>query len=111
MIGDVKFHEHKDIDSNVADRWKQYYTDDFLGDITWQAADALGYEGRSPLNRTFEVSDTLSTQGGLQPIQPIPRASIRRKNTEQLLAQLDQLSEEEVDALLDDLSDEEESNG
>ena len=44
MIGDVKFHEHKAIDSSTADRWKQHYTGDFLGDITWQIAEKFGYE-------------------------------------------------------------------
>ena len=43
MIGDVKFHEHRDIDASVAERWKQYYKVDFLGDITWQVAEKLGY--------------------------------------------------------------------
>ena len=44
MIGDVKFHEHKAIDSSAAERWKQHYREDFLGDITWQIAEKFGYK-------------------------------------------------------------------
>jgi len=45
MSGDLKFHLHSGIDSNMADRWKQYHTVDFLGDITWDMAKSLGYKG------------------------------------------------------------------
>ncbi len=44
MLGDIKFHEHQSIDAGVADRWKTEYTVDFLGDITWEVAELLGYE-------------------------------------------------------------------
>ncbi|MEB3279245.1 MAG: amino acid adenylation domain-containing protein [Lyngbya sp.] len=44
MIGDVKFYEHRNINSNTIDSWKQYYTTDFLGDITWRLAESLGYQ-------------------------------------------------------------------
>ena len=47
MLGDIKFHQHKKIDRNIADRWKDRYTTDFLGDITWRVAGALGYEAPS----------------------------------------------------------------
>jgi len=43
MIGDVKFHTHREIDASVSDRWKQQPTSDPLGAITWQVAEALGY--------------------------------------------------------------------
>ena len=36
MIGDVKFHDHKNIDAHVADRWKDVYTTQFLGEVTRQ---------------------------------------------------------------------------
>ncbi len=44
MIGDVKFHEHQGINANTADSWRQDYTVDFLGDVTWQVAASLGYD-------------------------------------------------------------------
>lgn len=44
MIGDVKFHQYKGIEAEVADRWKQHYKIDFLSDVTWQVAELLGYK-------------------------------------------------------------------
>ncbi|MDX1996532.1 MAG: non-ribosomal peptide synthase/polyketide synthase [Thermoanaerobaculia bacterium] len=44
MLGDVKFHEHQGIDRGVADRWREAYPEDFLGDVTWAMAERLGYE-------------------------------------------------------------------
>jgi len=43
-MGDIKFHEHGRTSPEVAERWKQVTTDDFLGDITWQVAISLGYD-------------------------------------------------------------------
>ena len=101
MIGDVKFHEHKDIDPNIADRWKQHHTDDFLGDITWQVAETLGYERVSKLKEGPKDGGAGLTRKALTPIQSILR--IKKKNAEQLLARLDQLSDEEVDSLLSNM--------
>lgn len=46
MLGDLKFYEHKGITAEVADKWRNYYTIDFLGDVTWQVAESLGYTER-----------------------------------------------------------------
>lgn len=43
MAGDLKFHTHKGIDAKAADRWKEDYQVDFLGEETWQVAENLGY--------------------------------------------------------------------
>jgi amino acid adenylation domain-containing protein len=43
MVGDVKFHEHKAVDAGVADSWRSEVTEDFLGDVTWDLAQRLGY--------------------------------------------------------------------
>ncbi len=43
MSGDLKFHLHKGIDPDMAERWKHYYSDDFLGDMTWELAESMGY--------------------------------------------------------------------
>jgi acyl transferase domain-containing protein/thioesterase domain-containing protein len=44
MIGDPKFHRHKEINAAVADTWKQHYKQDFLGDPTLELAEILGYK-------------------------------------------------------------------
>jgi amino acid adenylation domain-containing protein len=74
MLGDVKFHEYTDIDPNVAERWKTEFSDDFLGDMTWQVAELLGYE---------------------KPIQASEHEDLAR-----IIAELEGLSEEEVKRLL-----------
>jgi len=43
-MGDRKFLEHKRIDPKIADRWRAVADDNFLGDVTWEVAEALGYE-------------------------------------------------------------------
>lgn len=43
MSGDLKFHLHKGIDPDMAERWKHYYTEDFLGEMTWELAESMGY--------------------------------------------------------------------
>ena len=43
MLGDVKFHQHQTINPSTADSWQDYYKTDFLGDVTWQVAESLGY--------------------------------------------------------------------
>jgi len=74
MLGDVKFHEYTDIDPNVAERWKTEFSDDFLGDMTWQVAALLGYE---------------------KPIQASEHEDLAR-----MIAEVEGLSEEEVKRLL-----------
>lgn len=103
MLGDVKFHEHKAIDPKVADSWKTHYPGDFLGDSTWQVAESLGYERDLIRNQGFEADSVLPTRVGLESIQSVQRGSEQQKEAEQLLARLDQLSDEEVDALLNDV--------
>jgi acyl-CoA synthetase (AMP-forming)/AMP-acid ligase II len=43
MIGDPKFHQHKKIDSAVADQWKSAFDVDFLSDQTLQLMSEFGY--------------------------------------------------------------------
>ncbi|NJM97103.1 MAG: hypothetical protein HC800_07915 [Phormidesmis sp. RL_2_1] len=47
MPGDLKFHLHKSIDASAADRWQQFFTGDFLADVTWQMAESLGYSAEA----------------------------------------------------------------
>ena len=44
MLGDTKFHQHQKIDASVAERWREFYKTDFLGEPSWEMAEALGYE-------------------------------------------------------------------
>ncbi len=76
MIGDVKFHGYSAIEAKAADRWKAHLTDDFLSEITWELAERVGYE------------------------RPLAKTEMDGKTAENLLAQLDELSDEEVEALL-----------
>lgn len=43
-MGDTKFNTYHSIDPQVADGWKEVMRDDFLGEITWEWAERLGYE-------------------------------------------------------------------
>ncbi|MGB5970000.1 MAG: sulfotransferase [Spirulinaceae cyanobacterium] len=43
MLGDLKFHQHKSINPNVANNWQNYYNFDFLSEPTWELAQVLGY--------------------------------------------------------------------
>nr|QEO74122.1 AMP-dependent synthetase and ligase [uncultured bacterium] len=48
MLGDMKFHEHQGVDAGTAERWRQAYAEDFLGEPTWMTAVALGYPRQAP---------------------------------------------------------------
>ncbi|MBC7500762.1 MAG: sulfotransferase, partial [Herminiimonas sp.] len=43
MLGDTKFHTHQRIDPTVAERWRDVYKEDFLGEPSWSMAETLGY--------------------------------------------------------------------
>jgi amino acid adenylation domain-containing protein len=56
MLGDVKFHQHAGIDREVAERWRELAAEDFLGNVTWQMAERLGYSrGPFPSPKASEV--------------------------------------------------------
>jgi amino acid adenylation domain-containing protein/non-ribosomal peptide synthase protein (TIGR01720 family) len=59
MLGDIKFHQHQQINSQVAEQWREHYQDDFLGEITWEIAQQLGYQ-RDILN--WNVTQSNNTQ-------------------------------------------------
>ena len=52
MLGDVKFHQHRGVERQAAERWRRELAADFLGDVTWRMAVELGYRrdevGRIP---------------------------------------------------------------
>jgi Sulfotransferase family/Phosphopantetheine attachment site len=43
-MGDLKFNEYQDIDPKIAESWKEVMRDNFLGEVTWEWAERLGYE-------------------------------------------------------------------
>jgi aryl carrier-like protein len=44
MIGDPKFHRHRDIDPSAAHRWKNQGRECHLADMTWALAEVVGYQ-------------------------------------------------------------------
>jgi amino acid adenylation domain-containing protein len=88
MLGDVKFHGHKDIDAGVADRWRKYYTKAFLGDITWEVAELLGYEN-------------LASSGATKPLHSMPQ--VGDDELARMLDEVEGLSEDEARSHLSDL--------
>ncbi|RPH96825.1 MAG: amino acid adenylation domain-containing protein, partial [Calditrichaeota bacterium] len=54
MVGDFKFYLHKRINVDVAERWRQLHTEDFLSDIAWDLAQELGYEPERELTRSSQ---------------------------------------------------------
>ncbi len=69
MLGDVKFHHHKEIDPNIADRWQESAAQTPLGEVTWAMAEQLGYARSAP-------SETRSNPIP-NPQSPIPNWLIR----------------------------------
>jgi hypothetical protein len=79
MIGDVKFHDFKEIEPGVANRWRIAFNHDFLGDITWQMAELLGYE---------RPDDPVSLFRGI--------SEAEHKDFEKALIELESMSDEEA---------------
>jgi amino acid adenylation domain-containing protein/non-ribosomal peptide synthase protein (TIGR01720 family) len=73
MVGDVKFHQHWAIDPAASERWRQEYRQDFLGEITWELAEALSYERIAPAR-----PDAPPTATALTAIPRLPRAERSR---------------------------------
>jgi hypothetical protein len=44
MSGDLKFHLHRQIEPNIAFRWRKFHQADFLSDLTWELAKFFDYE-------------------------------------------------------------------
>jgi amino acid adenylation domain-containing protein len=92
MIGDIKFHGYKDIEAKAADRWKDEIDHDFLSDITWQLAEKVGYE--RPTHKVHANGNGYKN-GHTGQIK-----TIAEQEASELLSQIDELSDEEVEALL-----------
>jgi amino acid adenylation domain-containing protein len=62
MLGDLKFHQHQGVESNVADRWREHHQEDFLGEPAWSQAALFGYERPERVERSSAT-----------PIRPLTR--------------------------------------
>jgi hypothetical protein len=108
MLGDIKFHEHGRIEEGVGERWRRRYKEEFVSEETWVIAEGIGYERRrwgiynngtgEPKRYDAEAlvqEDALA----LSPILPADgNGSMKR-----MLAQVEHLSDAEVDVMLDSL--------
>jgi hypothetical protein len=91
MIGDPKFHSHQGIDASAAHRWRVAGNGKGLGEITWDLAQALGYQ------RNGIVADPSKTQSNHVP------DCITSLEASALLSRIHELREDQVDGLLDSL--------
>lgn len=86
-MGDTEFLKHKRIDPRVADSWRAVAHDNFLSEMTWKLAEALGYEGP-------EGGASVETaKGREQPLSGVRRDSVgqerRRRRSERRAARFD----------------------
>jgi len=98
MLGDLKFHSHKNIDASVADRWEKEKSAPILANMTWEMAEHLGYESLiTPADDAPTIDDS-PTDNAQSPIEPVSR---KNKNLNQFLEELKQLSDDDVRLLLE----------
>jgi len=91
-LTDPRFQHHKKIEIKVADQWRTEMQSDSLGDPARLLARSFGYED------VPEPVESMATEGGRQ----IPDASAgsSQVSASELLSRLDELSDEEVQAML-----------
>ncbi|MCH6257187.1 amino acid adenylation domain-containing protein [Puniceicoccaceae bacterium K14] len=58
MLGDVKFHRYKGIESSVVERWRETMDEGLIGDVTREMASQLGY--RIDERKTVSRSDHMA---------------------------------------------------
>lgn len=93
MLGDVKFHEHRGIDSQTADRWKEEFPTSLLGPEARRMARDLGYD--------IQDEEAEPARPEWSPLVD-PAA-----NPQELLEGLEGMTQEEVLARLNELMSEE----
>jgi len=96
MQGDQKFLvKHKSIDPAMADAWKKEMTTSFLGEPARELAEMFGYHDLDP-------PAVLSPKADLAPIKSQDSLTQHETEADELLARLDDLSDDEVTALLNE---------
>jgi amino acid adenylation domain-containing protein len=81
-MGDTKFNDYQGIDPKIAEGWREVMRDNFLGEVTWEWAERLGYKR---VGRQVDLGSIAKR--------------INLGDAEQLLTKLDHLSGEEVNSL------------
>lgn len=71
QVGDHNFQKHQAVRAEVAASWREEYTADFPGEITWQIAKVLGYEN--------PFAGEGARPNNLAPIKPVSREARRVK--------------------------------
>lgn len=66
-MDDPKFQAHGRIDQTVADTWREELQEDFLGEVTWQVAETLGYERAAWRREKAEGVSTASATAAPSP--------------------------------------------
>ena len=72
MLGDVKFHQHAQVEAGVAGRWRQAYGEESLGEPARELAARLGYE---PAVESW----TFIPRSALAPGAPAPLSSAQER--------------------------------
>ncbi|HEY3571234.1 MAG TPA: sulfotransferase, partial [Thermoanaerobaculia bacterium] len=67
MLGDVKFHQRSGVDAAVAERWREDYREESLGEPTRELAARLGYEIAAPERAWSPIPRTAWAAG-----EPLP---------------------------------------
>lgn len=70
MVGDFKFYLHRNINTKVIDRWREFHKENFLSDNSWELAAELGYEVEK--NVTQKLSVSLSKIPKIPRTEPLP---------------------------------------
>jgi amino acid adenylation domain-containing protein len=76
MLGDITFHQHRQVEAGVGERWRKSSRQYFLGEATWKEAEALGYEREARDEATDSAGGEASNGSGakaaaLQLLPPI----------------------------------------
>ncbi|MGB8355653.1 MAG: amino acid adenylation domain-containing protein [Chthoniobacteraceae bacterium] len=75
QVGDHNFQRHQKIKAEVAESWREKYTEDFLGEETWRVAEILGYQ--NPFENPVKNQQSIA----LNPIAMVSREARRVKRT------------------------------
>lgn len=104
MIGDVKFHEHRGVEAQVADRWRDAYREDILSEATWDLAARFGYDN------PWKMEGESAPESGSAAFEGI-KSTEKGESAAEILERLDRMSDEEVSRLLSEEFGDEETPG
>jgi amino acid adenylation domain-containing protein/non-ribosomal peptide synthase protein (TIGR01720 family) len=73
MVGDLKFYLRNEIDGKAAERWKRFHANDFLGEVSWQIAETLGYARQAATEDGAHDAAAPVSQAKLPALRPVSR--------------------------------------